>query len=129
MRYSLQRPLATTCHKPHNLLSGCASSECISSSWLLSIFALLLHVFGCCKHPPDAEFVVQCSVNAKEHLFQGIRDISIYGEFPKKSFQLLKRSSAQEKTNRVAANGSAVKPQPVRRGNLQIPALESCIDG
>ncbi len=48
----------------------------------------LLAVFGGCKHPPDSEFVVQGSVNAKEHLFQRVGDFSFFGEFFEKSLQL-----------------------------------------
>src|SRR5580692_9520251 len=82
-------------------------------------------VFGCLKHPPNPEFVVQCSVNAKEHLFEGVGDFSFFREFLEKSLQLLERPSAQVKANRVAANASLVEPQPVRRRNLHIPALQS----
>src|SRR5580658_6796207 len=104
MRCSLGRPIGTTHQKTYNPLSGCASSGCISSA------CILLAVFGCRKHPPDAKLVVQRSINTKEHLFQWVGDFSFFGELLEKSRQLLERSSTQKETNRVAANGSLVKP-------------------
>src|SRR5580658_2806914 len=164
MRDSLRYPFVSTRQKHHNLLSECSSSICISSPFLLLIFApfavfrarlredrnskfeiresrlrdpgklrigtpSLRAVLGCMKHPPNPEFVVQCSVNTMERLFQWVCDFSFLREFFEKSLQVLERPSAQVKTNRIAANASLVEPQPVRRRNLYPPAFQSCIEG
>src|ERR1700733_13243413 len=89
----------------------------------------LRDVFGCLKHPPNPEFVVQRSVNTMERLCQWVCDFSFFREFFEKSLQALERPSAQVKANRVAANPSLVEPQPVRRRNLHSPAFQSCMDG
>src|SRR5882757_1560467 len=61
-------------------------------------------LLGSLKHPADPEFVVQCSIHAKEYFFQRVGDLCSFGQPFEKNPQLLECPSAQIEANRVSTD-------------------------
>src|SRR5690349_14237485 len=106
------------------------SAKCISYRSLLFSFIAMrrrLCFFVRLKHPPNTKFIVQRPVCAKESVAQRIGNFRSFREPREQTFQLRVRTTTEIKANRIATNWSSVWHQPVRRRNLHIAALQTCI--